>query len=212
MYRIHSHVAGSLIGEQRHELSHQLPENWRRCFFVAQDRQLVGNQWVVGNVHSHRLESMSTGDVEWMRQALALAAREPHPERPEVPVAALVIDARGEIIASARNEKELRNDPTAHAEMLAIRAATRALNDRVLDTCTLVVTLEPCVMCAGAIAAAHIPRVVFAAWDEKAGAAGSVYDVLRDRRLPNRSEVVAGVLEKESSDLLRDFFSQRRER
>ncbi len=149
-------------------------------------------------------------EEHWMRTALELAAAEPHPEQPEVPVAALLLDAAGNCIASARNEKELRHDPTAHAEVLAIRAAAAARTDRVLDDCTLVVTLEPCVMCAGAIAAARIPRVVFGAWDEKAGAAGSVYDVLRDRRLPNRAEVIGGVLEAECAEQLRAFFEPRR--
>ncbi|MGV1034282.1 MAG: nucleoside deaminase [Microbacteriaceae bacterium] len=149
-------------------------------------------------------------EQQWMRQAIAMAATEPQLERPDVPVAALLIGADGTVIASARNEKELRHDPTAHAELLTIQRAAAALGDRVLDGCTLVVTLEPCVMCAGAIAAARIPRVVFGAWDDKAGAAGSVYDVLRDRRLPNRVEVVGGVLEAECAELLTGFFAERR--
>lgn len=149
-------------------------------------------------------------EQQWMRQAIALAATEPQLDRPDVPVAALLIGVDGTVIASARNEKELRHDPTAHAELLTIQRAAAALGDRVLAGCTLVVTLEPCVMCAGAIAAARIPRVVFGAWDDKAGAAGSVYDVLRDRRLPNRVEVVGGVLEAECAELLTGFFAERR--
>lgn len=145
-----------------------------------------------------------------MGRAIALAAAEPQPARPDVPVAAVLVDSNGEVLAEARNEKELRTDPTAHAEVLAIRRAAEVLADRVLEGCTLVVTLEPCVMCAGAIAAARLERVVFAAWDEKAGAAGSVYDVLRDRRLPHRVEVVAGVRERESAELLQGFFLTRR--
>ena len=147
---------------------------------------------------------------EWMGRAIALAADEPNPARPDVPVAALVLSPRGELLAEARNEKELRGDPTAHAEVIAIRAAAAALGERVLEGCTLVVTLEPCVMCAGAISAARLERVVFAAWDEKAGAAGSVYDVLRDRRLPNRVEVIAGVAEAQAAGLLQNFFAERR--
>lgn len=149
-------------------------------------------------------------EQRWMRDAIALALNEPRAENPDVPVAALIVDANGGVIASARNEKELRHDPTAHAELIAIQRAAAALGDRVLDDCTLVVTLEPCVMCAGAIAAARIPRVVFGAWDDKAGAAGSVYDILRDRRLPHRVEVIGGVLESDCSQLLTDFFSQLR--
>lgn len=145
-----------------------------------------------------------------MRQALAAAAAEPNPARPDVPVAALIVDANGTVLALARNEKELHTDPTAHAEVLAIRAACNRLGERVLEGCTLVVTLEPCVMCAGAIAAARLPRVVFGAWDEKAGAAGSVYDVLRDRRLPHRVEVIGGVLEADCVALLSEFFTARR--
>lgn len=146
-----------------------------------------------------------------MREAIARADAEPNPERPDVPVAALIVNSDGHIIAAARNEKELLADPTAHAEILAIRAACEIRGDRVLDDCTLIVTLEPCVMCAGAIAAARIPRIVFGAWDEKAGAAGSVYDVLRDRRLPHRAEVVGGVLEAECAEQLQRFFQLRRD-
>ncbi|HLP22609.1 MAG TPA: nucleoside deaminase [Microbacteriaceae bacterium] len=145
-----------------------------------------------------------------MRRAIEIAGTEPRPARPDVPVGALIVDASGAVIAEARNEKELRNDPTAHAEVLAIRAAAERLGDRVLAETILVVTLEPCVMCAGAIAAARIPRVVFGAWDEKAGAAGSMYDILRDRRLPNRTEVIGGVLETEAAEILRAFFAERR--
>jgi len=128
----------------------------------------------------------------------------------DVPVAALLVDAAGSVIAVGRNERELTHDPTAHAEVLAIRAAAEALGTWHLDDTTLVVTLEPCTMCAGAILQARIPRVVFGAWDEKAGAVGSVHDVLRDRRLPHRVEVVAGVGAEESAELLREFFVDRR--
>jgi tRNA(adenine34) deaminase len=124
----------------------------------------------------------------------------------DVPVAALVIDANGITIGSARNERELRQDPTAHAEILALRAAAESTGDWHLTNTTLVVTLEPCPMCAGAILAARVPVVVFGAWDEKAGAAGSMYDLLRDRRLPHRVEVYAGVEAEACAELLTDFF------
>jgi tRNA(adenine34) deaminase len=124
----------------------------------------------------------------------------------DVPVGAVVLDADGRIIGRGRNERELRQDPTAHAEIVAIRQAAEATGDWHLTGCTLVVTLEPCVMCAGAIVSARVPVVVFGAWDEKAGASGSVYDVLRDRRLNHRVEVYAGVEEDESAELLRQFF------
>jgi len=131
-------------------------------------------------------------------------------ETGDVPVAAMVRDASGEVIGVGRNERELTGDPTAHAEIVAIRAAAAVAGTWHLENTTLVVTLEPCTMCAGAILQARIPRVVFGAWDEKAGAVGSVHDVLRDRRLPHRVEVTAGVLEAESAALLKEFFQARR--
>jgi tRNA(adenine34) deaminase len=124
----------------------------------------------------------------------------------DVPVGAIVLDASGVVIGRGRNERELHRDPTAHAEIVAIREAAAALDDWHLTGCTLVVTLEPCVMCAGAILAARVPTVVFGAWDDKAGASGSVYDILRDRRMNHRSEVFAGVLETECALLLTQFF------
>ena len=124
----------------------------------------------------------------------------------DVPVGALVIDGAGTVIGIGRNEREAHGDPTGHAEMVAIRQAAWATGDWRLTDATLVVTLEPCVMCAGAILAARLPRVVFGAWDEKAGAAGSVYDLLRDRRLNHRVEVVAGVEADACSALLTEFF------
>ena len=146
---------------------------------------------------------------EWMREAiadarLALATG-------DVPVSAFVLDAKGTILGSGRNERELRQDPTAHAELVAIRAAAVALGDWRLTGTTLVVTLEPCVMCAGAILSARIPRLVFGAWDEKAGAVGSVYDLLRDRRLNHTVEVIAGVEAEACAGLLTDFFEARRD-
>ncbi len=151
----------------------------------------------------------STHELELMGAALAeaeLAAKEG-----EIPVGALILDAAGAVIATGRNSRELDKDPTAHAEVKAIRRAAAELGDRLLDGCTLVVTLEPCVMCAGVILAARVPRVVFGAWDAKAGAAGSVYDLLRDGRLPHPvPEVVGGVRAEECAGLLERFFGVRR--
>jgi tRNA(adenine34) deaminase len=128
----------------------------------------------------------------------------------DVPVGAVVLDRTGAVVAVGRNEREARQDPTAHAEVLALRAAAAVTGDRHLAEHTLVVTLEPCPMCAGAVLAARVPRLVFGAWDPKAGASGSVYDIARDRRLPHRTEVVAGVLEAPCAALLDDFFAERR--
>ena len=143
-------------------------------------------------------------DRDWMRRALDEARAALATD--DVPVGAIVVDGTGRLLATGRNEREARQDPTAHAEVEAIRAAAMASGDWHLTDATLYVTLEPCVMCAGAILAARIPRVVFGAWDEKAGAAGSVYDVLRDRRLNHRVEVVPGVDADACAALLTDFF------
>lgn len=144
----------------------------------------------------------------WMQFALDEAAL--CAETLDVPVGAVVVDPAGLVIGRGRNEREKAQDPTAHAEVLALRRAAEATGDWHLTGCTLVVTLEPCPMCAGAILAARVPRVVFGAWDEKAGAAGSVYDILRDRRLPHRAEVYSGVREPECAILLDTFFAARR--
>lgn len=141
-----------------------------------------------------------------MDTALAEAAQSGN----DVPVGAVIIDAAGQIIARAHNNREVTHDPTGHAEIIAIREATTALKDWRLEGCTLVVTLEPCVMCAGAIVAARIPRVVFGAWDERVGASGSLYDLLRDARLGAPVEVISGIKEKEAALQLRDFFSSKR--
>jgi tRNA(adenine34) deaminase len=125
----------------------------------------------------------------------------------DVPVGAVLLDGDGSVLAHAHNEREQSHDPTAHAEVLAIRRAADLREAWHLEDTTLVVTLEPCVLCAGAILAARIPRLVFGAWDEKAGAVGSVYDVLRDRRLPQRVEVTTGVLADEGAALLTRFFA-----
>lgn len=142
---------------------------------------------------------------------LALAEARAAAADGEIPVGAVVLGPDGTVLGAGRNARESDPDPTGHAEIIAIRAAARALGDRVLAGCTLVVTLEPCTMCAGVILAARLPRVVFGAWDEKAGAVGSQYDLLRDGRLPHPvPEVVAGVREAESVALLRAFFAARR--
>ena len=128
----------------------------------------------------------------------------------EVPVGAVVLSASGDVVASAHNEREALSDPTAHAEILALRRAGAVLGSWQLAGCTLAVTLEPCTMCAGAVVLARVSRLVFGAWDPKAGAVGSLWDVVRDRRLNHRPEVVAGVREADCSALLADFFAARR--
>jgi len=128
----------------------------------------------------------------------------------DVPVGAVMVSATGEIITRGRNQKELLGDPTAHAEIVAIREASSLLGDWRLEDMTLVVTLEPCVMCAGAIQAARISRVVFGAWDEKVGASGSLYDLVRDKRLGSGIEVIPEVLASESSSMLKEFFEKKR--
>ncbi|WP_200800130.1 nucleoside deaminase [Jatrophihabitans endophyticus] len=128
----------------------------------------------------------------------------------DVPVGAVVLDPAGRVIATAGNEREADRDPTAHAEILALRRAGAALGSWQLGGCTLAVTLEPCPMCAGALVLARVARVVFGAWDPKAGAAGSVWDLLRDRRLNHRPEVVGGVREDECAAVLAEFFAGRR--
>ena len=142
-----------------------------------------------------------------MRQAIAEAAD----SGDDVPVGALILSADGEVIARGHNEREADSDPTAHAEIVAIRRAAADRQDWRLEDCTLVVTLEPCVMCAGAIVAARIRRVVFGAWDARVGASGSLYDVIRDARLGAPAEVIGGVLEAECSAQLRTFFEARRD-
>ena len=128
----------------------------------------------------------------------------------DVPVGAMVLNSDGELIGSGANEREVNNDPTAHAEIVAIRNAASYLQNSRLDGCTLIVTLEPCAMCAGAIAQARISNLIFGAWDEKAGAVGSVWDVIRDPRTLNKINVTAGIREAECAKLLTDFFEGQR--
>jgi tRNA(adenine34) deaminase len=142
-----------------------------------------------------------------MARALVVAADDAGQARePDVPVGAVVYGPDGAELAVGRNERELTGDPTAHAEIVALRRAARARGSWRLDGCTIVVTLEPCTMCAGAIVLARISTVVFGAWELKTGAAGSLWDVLRDRRLNHRPEVYPGVRERECADLVRRFF------
>ena len=141
---------------------------------------------------------------------MRLALAEARSAGDDVPIGAIVLDPAGHVIGRGRNERELYGDPTAHAEIVAMREAAQALGEWRLEGCTLVVTLEPCTMCAGAIVNARIARLVFGASDDKAGAVGSLWDVVRDRRLNHRPEVVRGVLEGECAALLREFFAQQR--
>jgi tRNA(adenine34) deaminase len=144
---------------------------------------------------------------EFMKDAIAVASDAL--ASADVPVGAIVVNKDGVVVGKGSNEREANNDPTAHAEIVAIRNAASRLQNSRLDGCTLIVTLEPCAMCAGAIAQSRISHVIFGAWDEKAGAVGSVWDVLRDPRSIFKVEVTAGVLEKECAALLKDFFSDK---
>lgn len=128
----------------------------------------------------------------------------------EVPIGAVVLGPDGSIVAAAHNEREAQHDPTAHAEILALRQASSALHRWRLGDCTLVVTLEPCPMCAGAIVMARIPRLVFGAWNDEYGAAGSRWDLVRDRRLNHQSEVIGGILADECGAIVREFLAQQR--
>jgi tRNA(adenine34) deaminase len=143
-----------------------------------------------------------------MREAITLAKSALATE--DVPVGALVINQHGDIVGRGNNLRELDNDPTAHAEIIALRQAAQAHNNWRLDDHTLVVTLEPCAMCAGAIAQSRIKSVIFGAWDSKAGAVGSVWDILRDPRTPHQVEVISGVLEEDCAQLLQEFFKGKR--
>ena len=144
-----------------------------------------------------------------MTLALDLARKSAQASQ-DVPVGAVVLNKNGDVVATGVNERELNNDPTSHAEIVALRQAAQVMGSWRLAGLTLVVTLEPCAMCAGAIAQSRIARLVFGAWDSKAGAVGSVWDVLRDPRALHKVEVVAGVLEEESAAILKDFFQAQR--
>ena len=144
-----------------------------------------------------------------MRAALA-RARFGATASGDVPVGAVMLNSKNEIIALGNNTRELLRDPLGHAEIVAIRAAARALGSWRLDGCTLVVTLEPCAMCAGAIMQARIPRLVFGAWDDKAGAVGSTWDLIRDPRSLHKVEVISDILKEECASLLKEFFIEQR--
>jgi len=143
-----------------------------------------------------------------MRHALTLAQRAA--DAGDVPVGALVVEASGEVVGEGWNLREVDQDPTAHAEVVALRSAAARLGSWRLDGCTLVVTMEPCPMCAGASMLARVDRIVLGAWDPKLGACGSVWDVVRDRRSTHRAEVVGGVLEQECGEVVRRFFATHR--
>jgi len=143
-----------------------------------------------------------------MQAALSLA--KVAADKGDVPVGAIVVNEAGEIFGTGQNLREQNNDPTAHAEIVALRNASEKLGSWRLDDLTIVVTLEPCTMCAGAILQSRIKRLVFAAWDEKAGAVGSVMDVIRDPRSLTKVEVITGIMEKECSEVLKDFFNTKR--
>ncbi len=145
---------------------------------------------------------------EPMRRALELATAAPHDG--DVPVGAVVLGPDGSIVGEGRNTRERDQDPSGHAEVVALRDAASTLGTWRLDDCTLVVTLEPCAMCAGALVSARIKHLVFGAFDEKAGAVGSVWDLVRDRRLNHRPDVTSGILAEESTRLLREFFAKER--
>ena len=146
--------------------------------------------------------------IEAMRKSLELAAKAS--QQGDVPVGAVVLNPAGEIVGRGHNTREIDNDPMNHAEIVAMREAAIANSSWRLDDHTLVVTLEPCTMCAGAAVQARIGRIVFGAFDDKAGAVGSLWDVVRDRRLPHRPEVVSGVLADECGSILSEFFKAQR--
>ncbi len=157
--------------------------------------------------HDAALHRLLHDDRRWMKQALRQA--ELAYDAGEVPVGAVVVRG-GIVVGKGRNMVEQLNDPTAHAEMIAVTAACETTGDKYLADCTLYVTLEPCPMCAGAIVWAKVPRVVFGAFDERAGAGGTLYNLLRDGRLNHRCAVVSGVEDEASAHLLRSFFAERR--
>jgi tRNA(adenine34) deaminase len=149
------------------------------------------------------------GDEVAMRAALAEARA--GGEAGEIPIGAVVVDPDGKVIASAHNQREMLSDPTAHAEVLALRAVARLRGTWRLDGLCLVVTLEPCPMCAGAVVMSRVSRLVFGAWNDEYGAAGSRWDLVRDRRLPHRAEVIGGVLAEECGAIVQGFLGDARE-
>jgi len=150
------------------------------------------------------------GDVAAMRVALEHARQSFLSNGDDVPVGACIVDETGQIVAASTNRRQALTDPTAHAEVVVLREAALRRGDTHLGGCTLVVTLEPCPMCAGAAGLARVDRVVFGAWNSDYGAAGSAWDLLRDRRLAHRPEVVGGVLADDCGEIVREFFARRR--
>ena len=155
-------------------------------------------------------DTRATAERAAMRRARELADTVRGRTSPNPPVGAVILDAGGRELAAAGNEREATGDPTAHAEILALRRAAVLTGSWRLTGCTLVVTLEPCTMCAGALVLARVATLVFGAWEPKTGAVGSLWDVVRDRRLTHRPEVVGGVLATECAALLDEFFASRR--
>ena len=153
---------------------------------------------------------MKVSDADLAHMQVALAEARACLGTGDVPVGAVVIGPGGDVVGRGRNRREAVGDPTAHAEVLALREAAERLGRWRLDDCTLVVTLEPCAMCAGAVVLARVERLVLGAWDSKAGATGSVHDLVRDRRLNHQVEVLGGVLEQDCAALLREFFAPHR--
>lgn len=197
-----------LWSDTRFEAAHRLYESvgFARCCRREVEDSNDSAEW------GYRLtiERASERDIEMMRRALALAREAA--SAGEAPIGCIVYEtASGRVLAEARNNREASKDPTGHAEVIAIRAAARALGDWRLNGCTLAVTLEPCTMCAGAIVNARVGRVVYGAADPKAGAARSLFRLLEDPRLNHRITPIAGVLAGESAAMLREFFRQRRE-
>jgi tRNA(adenine34) deaminase len=166
-------------------------------------------------MHSHQSDDRSLhptivhDDLYWMNVALEEAKRAQ--EQDEVPIGACLVNQHG-LVSTGRNLRETNQDPAGHAELLAIREAAKALGRWRLSDCTLYVTLEPCTMCAGAIILARIPRVVYAVRDPKAGAGGSLFNILQDARLNHRTEITEGVLAAEASELLKKFFREKRKK
>lgn len=177
---------------------------------VVTDQEWTDDVWLPPPGEERVVPVVDPRCVEVMRELLAEAAAAG--DSGEVPVAAAVLDDTGAVVGRGANRRGLDADPTAHAEIIALREAGRARGGWRLDGCALVVTLEPCPMCAGAAIQARVARIVFGAWDDKAGACGSVWDLPRDRASLHRPAVVGGVLEEESAALLRDFFEERRRR
>src|SRR6478672_1358248 len=202
-----------MISVRRRPICSRCARTKARCLWTCSSRSarrpaaatrstICARESAPGSVHVNRFDTDAVRlALDEARAALALG---------EVPIGAVVLDPSGAVIATGHNDRENEHDPTAHAEVVALRRAGAALGSWHLDGCTLAVTLEPCTMCAGALVLARVERLVFGAWDPKAGAVGSLWDVVRDRRLNHRPEVIAGVRERECAELLTGFFAGKR--